>query len=218
MPLPALPLLDDFNRPNESPLSDGGNWTSWGALTQCDLSGHRAVMHAVGVNTSRWVGSIFAADQVCGATIAAWNLGGGDGGEFDLQACSDAIGSAAYRLELDVASPSPTPNYLHLRRLDPVTPWLKVCTTVGIRSPVQAGDQIAINVSGRTIEAWYSFAGAWVLIDSADDSVLSGGAPALGAGYAAIGFNLGGTTGPAYSAAYGGVGGQLYRLPVLGAG
>lgn len=218
MPLPALPLLDDFNRANETPLSDGGSWTSWGALTQCNLVGHQAVMGAVGVNASRWVVTTFNADQAMSATIAAWNLGGGDGGEFDLYACMNALGSAAYKLELDVASPSPTPNYLHLRRLDPATPWLKVCTLVGISSPLVAGDQIALNVSGRIIEAWYARTGAWTLIDSADDSVLSGGAAALGAGFGGIGFNLGGTTGPAYSAAYGGSGGQLYRLPVLGAG
>lgn len=218
MPLPALPLLDDFNRANETPLSDAGSWTSWGALTQCNLSGHMAVMGAVGVNASRWVFQTFAANQAMSATIADWNHGGGDGGEFNLYACMDGAGSSAYKLELDVSSPIPTPNYLHLRRLDPLSPWLKVCTLVGIASPLTVGDQIALNVNGRTIEAWYARTGAWTLIDSADDAALSGGAAALGAGFGGIGFNLGGTTGPAYSAAYGGSGGFLGRLPVLGAG
>jgi hypothetical protein len=219
MALPALPLLDDFNRPDETPLSDGGNWVVWPTFGTMNLRSHNAVRSTVASACyAQWTAQTFAASQVAAGTISGWNTSGGDGGDFLLLACSDNIGANAYEIELDVLA-SGAPAFLHLRRLG-AHAWLKVCTLVGLPATIAVGDGLALNINGQTIEAWYAVAGAWTLIDTADDFVLSGGNPAIGPGKVAIGGNLATvlTPGPAWSAAYGGVGGQLYRLPVLGAG
>jgi hypothetical protein len=219
VPLPALPLLDDFNRPDESPLSDGGNWGQWPGFDQLDLVSHLARLSSAHVNYSQWQAATFSADQVAAGTMAAFNTAGGDGGEWSLLCCSDTIGSAAYALEFQVHSPSPTPVRFDLRRFG-AHAWFSSGPIAAIPSPWQAGDAIALNIVGSTIEGYYARLGAWQLIFSADDFVLSGGQPPLGSGKVAIGGNLGVflTPNPSYSAAYGGVGGQLYRLPLLGAG
>lgn len=220
MPLPALPLLDDFQRPDESPLSDGGNWQQWSApLAPMQLVSHVAVpTNGTQTNLSQWQ-TTFAADQVSAGIMAQVSLAGGFGGDFYLLACSDNIGSAAYQLHLAVTSPAKTFQLAALNRLSD-HPWVKICTLVGLPATWQAGDGLALNVNGRTIEFWYARSGVWTMIDSADDAALSGGAPALGAGKMGFGGNTGNANSPplGWSSVYGGVGGFLGRLPLLGAG
>jgi len=218
--LPALPLIDDFQRPDENPLSDGGNWAQWSApLAPMQLVSHVAVPNnGTQTNISQWQ-TLFAADQVCAGIMAQVSAAGGFGGSFYLLACSDTIGSVAYQITLAVNSPAHTFQSLFLFRLSD-HPWSFLCSMANMPASWQAGDGLAINVNGRTIEAWYQRTGAWTLIDTADDATLSGGAAALGAGRAAIGINTGNANSPpaGWSSIYAGPGGQLFRLPLLGAG
>lgn len=64
MPSPTTPVLDNFNRANESPLSGGGNWGFGGLLDQLRLVSNEAAGGAGSSSSiSRWNPTVFAADQ-----------------------------------------------------------------------------------------------------------------------------------------------------------
>jgi len=217
---PNPPTLDTFTRANENPLSDGGNFGAWGVLNQEQLLSNKAADSASGVNISQWTRDTFAASQYVFGVIATWNLTGGDGGQFYLLGCSDNIGSAAYRIELQVTSPAGAPANLALRRLG-AHAWFHPCTLTGLPANVAAGDSLGLGVNGSTIEAWYAIGGTWALIDTADDFTLSGGNPPIGPGRAAIGANIAHTPpdGPQWSAfGAGPPGTSTGILPLTGAG
>lgn len=65
-----LTFTDDFNRPNENPLSDGGAWTNGpGALNNMQVVSNRAVTDSG--NGSAYVSSVaFGPDQECTITLS----------------------------------------------------------------------------------------------------------------------------------------------------
>lgn len=73
MPSPSTPVLDDFNRPNENPLSDGGNWTGPFATNAGDVMAvvSNQVITATGIVScsSYWQATSFAQDQEAYLTL-----------------------------------------------------------------------------------------------------------------------------------------------------
>lgn len=220
---PNPPLLDDFNRANESPLSDGGKWSLWPAsgVAQLDLVSNVAQLTtSAGPCVELWTDSPFGPDAAASISLTSWYTLVGQGAEWRVYLSGHLAAPAySYSVEYGIQHDG-TPGYLHLRRqVD--NAWFKNCTLVGLPATTSAGDQLGLGVNGRTIEAWYNAGGSWVLIDTADDAVLSGGAAALGAGYAGAGGNL--SSGLATQVTFDNfhAGPYLqrpYNLPLLGAG
>lgn len=70
MPSPTTPILDDFNRPDEIPLSFAGAWGTVKGVTQTDLLSLAAQGPPDKTSSARkWAASSFAADQEAYCTI-----------------------------------------------------------------------------------------------------------------------------------------------------
>lgn len=70
---PTTPILDDFNRPNENPLSYGGRWTGdYSGLTgPLKLVSNQAAGQSSITTDSYWVAEKFAVDQEVSVTVTA---------------------------------------------------------------------------------------------------------------------------------------------------
>lgn len=221
---PNPPLLDSFLRANEIPLTGDGVTTGWAAWTgdpRPDLvSDLVQVATGGGAGVARWTLGTFAASQAASIEIAGLSSSGGQAGEFQVFCCipNPALGTA-YSLDLIVDGIF-RPAHFYLRRLVDHG-WIHDTLPGPTPATVTVGDAIGLGVNGRTIEAWYRSANVWTLIGTADDATLSGGAAALGAGYAAFRIANPAPTGPNVKIGQWRAGPydqRLYRLPVLGAG
>lgn len=71
MPAPQTALLDDFNRADENPLSDGGNWAAGlGGASQCQVVSNQAAAQLATTSESLW-SPLTLFNQEAYATIAA---------------------------------------------------------------------------------------------------------------------------------------------------
>lgn len=77
-PIPNTPVLDDFNRANENPLSDGGKWSTRGTGVNLQVVSNAATGgNNTGLSSDYWNPSTFAANQEAYFTINAIAATGG---------------------------------------------------------------------------------------------------------------------------------------------
>jgi Fibronectin type III domain len=182
MPSADAPL-DDFNRANENPLSDGGRWLN--GISSSSEKGlvvsSNQVACTITTTATAWrsVGA-YGPDSEAWVTIATLP---GVGNAVRVYARLQAPGSAAvdgYMVRFQQQSGT---DQVFIDRLDNAA----VTTLASFNQEFAAGDRLRISVVGSTVQAWRYSGGSWTKLGEVSDSTY----PA--AGY--IGVGLRGTTG-----------------------
>jgi peptidoglycan/xylan/chitin deacetylase (PgdA/CDA1 family) len=155
----GTPILDNFNRANENPLSGGGNW---GAISS--VGGAQLVSNAVASPSSTTAASlwrtVFAGDVETYATIPISTNNAGLYAETTLSS-GNANG---YLWQWQGSDVSPV---FRLYRADN-----SVLTTLGTFSgfTLTAGDKLALRVIGDSVQGWVYHLGDWQQVASATDT------------------------------------------------
>jgi hypothetical protein len=222
---PTTAVLDNTTRADESPLSDGGKWTTPVRTGDEQLQLVSNLVGAAGAASSfpnaGWNNATFGPSSEAWYTINSWdtfNLGTVFFAYVNIQALGVA-GPTYYGVDLTLNTAG-NPNNLTLRRTG-ANNWA-VSEGLGLLpSPVVAGDQLGLRSNGQIIEAWFQHAGTWTLVASEDDAVKSG-TTGLPAGFIGWGQQFPGINGnPVRMSVFGGGTAtitNLGRLPLLGAG
>jgi hypothetical protein len=165
-PFPTTPLLDDFNRANENPLSDGGNWS--GSTGFSSFSSAQLVSNAINpVAPSTYSGNYWAASQF--------------GPDCEVFADVEQS-SASDTLYLYCRVPVPTSNTLTgylLRYFNGVVSVSK--SVLGAQTQINsntitlaAGDSIGLSVRGSIETAYWRKSGVWSSGTPVSDSAVTG--------------------------------------------
>ena len=155
----ATPILDNFNRANENPLSGGGNW---GAINS--LGGAQLVNNAVASPSSTTAASlwhtILTGDVEIYATIPSSTNNAGLYAETTLSSGN----ASGYLWQWQGSDASPA---FRLYRADN-----NVLTTLGTFSgfTLTAGDKLALRVIGNSVQGWVHHLGDWQQVASAVDT------------------------------------------------
>ena len=180
-PFPATGILDDFNRADEDPLTDGGNWDSadgYGATSGGPLQLTTNQVRNDGatfVERSTW-GDIFADSMEAWATRTAV---GADDQEMSLVAgATTDRTSATFDCYLAAFGLSAAPT----SALTLYSVLNGVMTVIGSAAPPGgAGSKSGIRVESGIVEVWeYPSGGPWHLAISVRDTTYSGGQIGLG--------------------------------------
>jgi|GEM_PF-2749284 len=172
---PDMPILDDFNRPDEDPLSGGGNWarTDLGVWNAMRLVSNAARRSASGTSASYWTQASFA-----GGTGSVWAKWGslGSATRASIALYREVGGTNAvdgYEFAREVAGAADNDYYLLYR------------VTNGARTSLGGVENTAemsyryfnLQRTGRAVEGWASPDGAnWTLVVSKEDSTHTTGA------------------------------------------
>lgn len=178
-------VLDNFDRPDENPLSGGGNWAKLNSNATTDLavSSNTIVQSpasAVLIAASYWTQSSALEFTEVKATIA---VAPGNGAFTYLFARLQDVGGAdtydGYRFTVRRVSGNTTFTISLITNVAPTT--LSSVTQVGIP---QVGDKLGARASGSTLELWYYqvSTGAWQLITVATDATYATGYMGIGIG------------------------------------
>jgi RHS repeat-associated protein len=167
----APPILDDFNRPNEDPLSGGGNWaqTDAGVWLPMRLVSNTARRNASGSSASYWTQQSFAGGT--GSVWAKWGL------------LSDP-GAASLGLYKEVGGTNAIDGYEFRRQQTGITgndTYVLARVTNGARTQIAISPQNCCGVEkqyfnlqrlGNKVEGWVSSDGVtWTLLLSASDAM-----------------------------------------------
>lgn len=161
---PTTGILDDFNRPNESPLGNG-TWSGplYSGENQLSLSSH-ACDGSTG--NSYWSASQFGPDCECWWTLSR---AAGNGEEMLVYARIANPNNAsldAYRVDVNFQAAGG--EIIRIQRVD------NASTTnlgVGVTQEVVAGDSIGIACIGSSIQSWYkASAGSWTMLEQVTDA------------------------------------------------
>jgi hypothetical protein len=155
----GTPILDDFNRANESPLSGGGNWS---ALSS---GGARLLNNAVassgtGTTTSGWKDS-YTGDVEARATVLISTDNAGLMADASLNGTGQLSG---YLWQWQGAN---SPATFALYRED-ANVFTTLATFAGFS--LDPGDQLALRVIGDSVQGWVYHLGSWQQVASATDT------------------------------------------------
>jgi RHS repeat-associated protein len=168
-PVPATPVLDTFNRPNELPVSQGGNWAPAGFVgTPANLVSQ--ALHPSSDSSSSYRQAQYTGDMEAYYTIAVPPAS--STGQYLFIALQD-VGTAAfdgYALVFGNGS-------FELRRYDN---GAVIALASASAAGAGAGDKLLLRRVGTTVEGWLFDAGAWTLKVSASNQTLYGGAGRIG--------------------------------------
>jgi YD repeat-containing protein len=189
---PTTPLLDDFDRPDENPLSQGGNWA------QSAVGGGSWSASGFHIDAPLRLAGGMAADQPpSGASYngSAWTaqpLPPGDSEVWAVQGLGTA-GNTNEGMGLFLSLQNPTsaswsgyagrfydvigPDLWQIWRIDAGAGT--VIGAISLEDSMQAGDTLLLRRSGSALELWRGRAGVWVLKVAATDSAYTGGDPGL---------------------------------------
>jgi peptidoglycan/xylan/chitin deacetylase (PgdA/CDA1 family) len=162
----ATPVLDNFNRADENPLSGGGNWTSAASLSGAKLQDNAVAASVTTTSTSLWKDS-YSGDVEARATILTATNNSGVYARASLNGSGQVSG---YIWQWLGATSSPATFVLN--RIDANT--LTTLATFGGFS-LDAGDQLALRVIGSSVEGWVYHLGAWQQVASATDTTYETG-------------------------------------------
>lgn len=178
MPAPAASIADDFSRPGENPLSQGGNWTTLtlpfgGHLqidalgrVQSDLPGYSAELDAMSLYTGLAATANSEAAVMCPVCL---------GGHVNLGLrMSGTTYANRNGYELNIDSPTWT-----IRKVTAGTPST---LTSGLQTMHNTGEGIWFSATGTTLNAYYAppGLGSWSLIATTTDSTYTSGYLGLG--------------------------------------
>jgi peptidoglycan/xylan/chitin deacetylase (PgdA/CDA1 family) len=155
----ATPVLDDFNRANENPLSGGGNWGAISSLGSAQLVSNAVASPSSTTAASLWH-TTFAGDVEAYATVLLSTNNAGLYAETTLSSGN----SNGYLWQWQGSDASPI---FVLYRADS-----NVLTTLGTFSgfTLTAGDKLAVRVIGDSVQGWVYHVGAWQQVVSATDT------------------------------------------------
>ena len=183
LPTEPLVVLDDFDRPNESPLSGGGAWG-----TGANGSGERClkvVSNQLASNksttcTSFRSGTQYGPDVEVSARVSTLP---GSGNHVRLKGRLQQPGTSGYDGYMLRTNQLAGTDELYLERIDNGA-ILRLRTAT---KELAAGDTLLLRIRGSSLEAWVKSGGAWTLVTSVVDTRYAG------AGY--VGVGLRGTSG-----------------------
>jgi RHS repeat-associated protein len=179
-PLPSTNVLDDFNRPNEDPLSQGGGWAD-GSITgglRLEVISQRAGRdpNPLGVLSDSYRPPDLTNDAEVYATVGA--LPGETLSSFLFLHVSNPGGSgySGYRLRWRKLASN---DNLWIERVDPGAVTALVDANPINPDPV-TGDVLLLRRIGNQVQLWIRRGSTWTLIASATDSTYQGGKIGLG--------------------------------------
>ena len=182
-PTEPLSTLDNFNRPDENPLSDGGRWSN--GILNSGESGLVVSGSALACTRSTTC-SAWRSNAQYGPDVEAWatfTTMPGNGNGLRLYARLQQPGSAAVDgYVLRAVQQSGTDQVL-LDRLDNGV----LVNRLTVSEELAAGDTILLRASGSILEAWRHDGSGWSRLGNVPDSTYSA------AGY--VGVSLRGTSG-----------------------
>ena len=172
------PNLDNFNRPNEDPLSGGGNWARAQQNTWFDMRivGNVATHSASGSSMSYWTQQSFP-----GGAGSVWgkygNTDAGGGNRVSLLLIKDVGGTSSidgYELAREVFGAGQNDAYF-LRRIDNGVRTTQLAATAQ-NPPSASWPYFNLRRVGDTVEAWASPDNVtWTMILSATDTMYTTG-------------------------------------------
>jgi hypothetical protein len=182
-PAEPLPSLDDFNRANENPLSDGGHWSNGVAgsgETGLQVVSNQLACTQTSTCTAWWKSPTYGPDSEVWATVSTLP---GTNNQIRLYARLQQPGSGTvdgYMLRTSQLSGT---DELYLERLDNGT----IVRLLTLNHDLAAGDVVLLRTTGTTLEAWLDHGTTWSRLGVATDPTY----PASGN----VGVGIRGTTG-----------------------
>lgn len=176
------PVKDNFNRANETPVSDGGLWTTGGTINN-PASGVNLVSNALerpsaGTSTFARAGSYFngytiTAGNICAAQITITQMSAasstGQGGELDLQ-LFDPSTRNGYQLVIQDQNWAGTGNPTILLEKSAAGTLSTLGSLTSSPAPPQTGDTYLIEIVGGNVNGWLLRSGAWTQLFGIADS------------------------------------------------
>ncbi|MGH3372784.1 MAG: fibronectin type III domain-containing protein, partial [Nocardioidaceae bacterium] len=177
LPVEPLPTLDDFNRPDENPLSDAGKWSN-GILGSAETGLH--TLSAALACTKTTTCSGWRSNLTYGPDVESWariSALPGAGNAVRLYARLQTPGSSAVDGYMLV--------YFQLSGTDQVVLYRitngAVTVLVTVNQEVALGDRLLLRATGSTLEAWRHDGVAWSRLGTVSDSTYAA------AGYLGVG-------------------------------
>jgi RHS repeat-associated protein len=171
--VPATPILDDFNRPDEFPLSQGGNWAPY------DPQGGGDLVQLIS-NQASWTGDErnvisfrvqnYSADLEAYATITAKPQ---DGTNVSILINLTSEGSSywdGYMLSWDAIAGG-----TDVLRFERITDNGVCCNLVTTNLEMHAGDKLLARRIGETLEGYVNQGSGWVKAVEAQEPYYIGG-------------------------------------------
>jgi len=181
-PVQPLTVLDAFDRPNESPLSDAGRWTNainGGVENGLHVSSNQLACSVATTCTAWRSNAQYGPDVEVSTRVAVLP---GTNNHIRLYARLKEQGSGAYDAYMLRTNQLAGPDEVYLERIDNGA-HVRLATVARELAP---GDLLLLRVQGSTIEAWHHD-GSWSRLATTVDSTYG----ALGY----VGVGLRGTTG-----------------------
>ena len=175
-PLEPLPTLDDFNRPNEEPVSGGGAWGvgANGSAERC----LKVVSNQLASDKSTTCTSVRTVQQ--GPDTEVWTTIAvlpGSNNHVRLKARLRQVGTSGYDGYMLRTNQLSGPDEVALERIDNGA-FVRLRT---LNRELAAGDTLLLRVRGSTLEAWHKRGSTWTLLGSASDTTY-GAAGSVGIG------------------------------------
>jgi fibronectin type 3 domain-containing protein len=182
-PVEPLPTVDDFNRPDESPLSDSGRWSN--SILSTNELGFNVTSNQLACSKTTtctaWRNvTQYGPDTEAWATIATLPGAGNAVRLYARVQSPGTSGADGYVLFFSQASGT---DQVALYRLDNGV----LTSLLTIAQELAAGDRLLLRVKGPTLEAWRHDGTAWTRLGTIVDTTYAG------AGF--VGVGLRGTTG-----------------------
>jgi hypothetical protein len=177
---PDPPIVDNFNRADENPLSDGGRWSPLNGYALKVVSGQLASTNST---AQAWRNDVrYGLDQDVKVTIAVKPGSGAYNGDFVRMYVRLQMPNIWDGYALRLYNNTSGTDQIILERFTGGS----ATTMATFNQEVFPGDKLRLRAVGSTIEAWINNSGAWVELGFATDSTY------LGVGYVAVGIR--GTT------------------------
>ena len=165
-PAEPLPILDSFDRPNESNLSGGGKWSN--GVNGSNEVGSRVIANALACSKSTscaswWNVAPYGPNTEVWGTVTVLP---GTGNQFRLYARIQAPGSLAVDAYMLRTNQLAGTDEVYLERVDDST-FVRLLT---VGQELAVGDTLLLRVTGSRLEAWLRRGSAWTLLGSATDT------------------------------------------------
>lgn len=175
------PVKDNFNRANETPVSDGGLWTTGGTINN-PASGVNLVSNALQRPSAGGAfgraGSYFnayttTAGNICAVQITITQMSAasstGQGGELDLQ-LFDPSTRNGYELAVTDQNWAGTGNATIVLYRSAAGTLTSIGSLTSSPAPPQSGDVYQLEIVGGNVNAWLLRSGAWTQLFGVADS------------------------------------------------
>lgn len=164
----STPILDNFNRANENPLTGGGNWSSLSG-GGAQLLNNAVASSGTGTSTSGWKTSYTGDVEARASVLISTNNAG-----VMTDASLNGAGQLSGYLWQWQGGDSPATFALYREDANVFT---TLATFNGFL--LDPGDQLALQVIGSSVQGWVYHLGSWQQVASATDTTYRTGKIAL---------------------------------------